>query len=73
VSQTVDGVASAQANVTFIVDPAPVVVPAGVTSSGSGQLPATGVDGLLTAAGVGAAVLLLGGVALVLARRRSRR
>jgi LPXTG-motif cell wall-anchored protein len=72
-SQTVDGVASASANVTFIVDPAPVVAPAGVASPGSRQLPATGADGLLTAAGVGAGVLLLGGVALVLARRRSRR
>jgi LPXTG-motif cell wall-anchored protein len=72
-SQTVDGVASATANVTFIVDPAPVVAPAGVASPGSRQLPATGADGLLTAAGVGAGVLLLGGVALVLARRRSRR
>jgi LPXTG-motif cell wall-anchored protein len=51
-----------------------VVVPAGITPAAiSGQLPATGADGLLTAAGVGAGVLLLGGVVLVLARRRSRR
>lgn len=74
VSQTVDGVASAPVNLTFVVDPAPVVVPAGITPAGhSGQLPATGADGLVTAASVGAGVLLLGGTALVLARRRSRR
>jgi LPXTG-motif cell wall-anchored protein len=74
VSQAVDGVASAPVNLTFVVDPAPVVVPAGITPAAiSGQLPATGADGLLTAAGVGAGVLLLGGVVLVLARRRSRR
>lgn len=73
-SQTVDGAASEPVNVTFVVDPAPVIVPAGITpAGGSGRLPATGADGLLTAAGVGAGVLLLGGVALVLARRRSRR
>lgn len=73
-SQTVDGVASVPVTVTFLVDPAPVVVPAGVAPAGvSGQLPATGADGLLTAAGVGAGVLVLGGIALVLARRRSRR
>ncbi|CAN7476152.1 trypsin-like serine protease [Arthrobacter sp. LjRoot78] len=74
VSQTVDGVASAPVNLTFVVDPAPVIVPAAITPAGvSGQLPATGADGLLTAAGIGAGVLLLGGAALVLARRRSRR
>lgn len=74
VSQTVDGVASAPVSLTFVVDPAPVIVPAAVTPAGaSGQLPATGADGLLTAAGVGAGVLLLGGITLVLARRRSRR
>ena len=73
-SQTVDGVASVPVTVTFVVDPAPVVVPAGVAPAGvSGQLPATGADGLLTAAGVGAGVLVLGSIALVLARRRSRR
>ncbi|MDR6505045.1 trypsin-like serine protease [Arthrobacter oryzae] len=73
-SQTVDGAASEPVNVTFVVDPAPLIVPAGVApAGGSGHLPATGADGLLTAAGVGAGVLLLGGVALVLARRRSRR
>ena len=73
-SQTVDGVASVPVTVTFVVDPAPVIAPAAVTPAGvSGQLPATGADGLLTAAGVGAGVLLLGGIALVLARRRSRR
>ncbi len=73
-SQTVDGVASVPVTVTFVVDPAPVVAPAAITPVGvSGQLPATGADGLLTAAGVGAGVLLLGGVAVVLARRRSRR
>jgi LPXTG-motif cell wall-anchored protein len=74
VSQTVDGAASAPVNLTFVVDPAPVIVPAAVIPAGlAGQLPATGADGLLTAAGVGAGVLLLGGAALVLARRRSRR
>ena len=73
-SQEVDGVASAPVTVTFVIDPAPVIAPAAVTPAGvSGQLPATGADGLLTAAGVGAGVLLLGGVALFLARRRSRR
>jgi LPXTG-motif cell wall-anchored protein len=72
--QTVDGVASEPVNVTFVVDPAPVIAPAAITPAGvSGQLPATGADGLLTAAGAGAGVLVLGGVALVLARRRSRR
>ncbi|MFF1382148.1 trypsin-like serine protease [Arthrobacter sp. NPDC058288] len=74
VSQAVDGVASAPVNLTFVVDPAPVVVPAGITPAGvSGRLPATGADGLLTAAGAGAAVLLLGGIALVVSKRRSRR
>lgn len=72
VSQAVDGVVSAPVNLTFVVDPAPVVVPAAITPAGvaGGQLPATGADGVFTAAGVGAGVLLLGGVALVLARRR---
>lgn len=74
VSQAVDGVASAPVNLTFVVDPAPVIAPAAITPAGaSGQLPATGADGLLTAAAVGAGVLLLGGAALVFARRRSRR
>ncbi|MDV8147049.1 trypsin-like serine protease [Arthrobacter sp. B10-11] len=74
VSQAVDGAASAPVNLTFVVDPAPVIVPAAVIPAAvSGQLPATGADGLLTAAGVGAGVLLLGGAALLLARRRSRR
>lgn len=72
-SQTVDGVTSETVNLTFVIDPAPVIAPAAITPAGvSGQLPATGADGLLTAAGVGAGVLLLGGVALFVARRRSR-
>lgn len=74
VSQAVDGAASAPVNLTFVLDPAPVIVPAAVIPPAvPGQLPATGADGLLTAAGVGAGVLLLGGAALLLARRRSRR
>ena len=78
VRQAVNGVASAPVDLTFVVDPAALTagraVPAAITPAGvPDQLPATGADGLLTAAGVGAGVLLLGGAALVLARRRSRR
>ncbi|MBT2596562.1 trypsin-like serine protease [Arthrobacter sp. ISL-72] len=73
-SQTVDGATSAPVTVTFVIDPAPVLVAAAVTSPrSSGQLPATGADGLLTAAGFGAGVLLVGAIALLLVRRRSRR
>jgi hypothetical protein len=74
VSQSIDGVTSGPADVTFTVDPVPVVAPAGVTTAGvAGRLAATGAGSLLPAAGIGAGVLLLGGVALVLVRRRSRR
>jgi LPXTG-motif cell wall-anchored protein len=57
--------------------PAPVTAApaaaAPVPPAGSGQLPNTGAGGLLTAAGLGAGVLLLGGAALLSVRRRSRR
>ncbi|HET6268939.1 MAG TPA: hypothetical protein VFE00_02555, partial [Arthrobacter sp.] len=53
------------------VDVAPAAVP--VQPSGSGQLADTGAGGLLPAAGLGAGVLLLGGVAMLSVRRRLRR
>ncbi|MCU1562792.1 MAG: trypsin-like serine protease [Arthrobacter sp.] len=53
------------------VDVAPAAVP--VQPSGSGQLANTGAGGLLPAAGLGAGVLLLGGVAMLSVRRRLRR
>jgi hypothetical protein len=53
------------------VDVAPAAVP--VQPSGSGQLADTGAGGLLPAAGLGAGVLLLGGLALLSVRRRLRR
>ncbi|WP_427129422.1 hypothetical protein [Pseudarthrobacter sp. S9] len=75
VSQSVDGVTSAQAEITFVIDPVPVVAPAAAVApaAGSGQLAATGAGTLLPAGAIGAGVLLLGGVALVVARPRSRR
>jgi hypothetical protein len=74
VSQSIDGVTSVPVDVTFTVDPVPVVAPAGVRTAGvASQLAATGAGSLLPAAGIGAGVLLLGGVTLVLVRRRSRR
>jgi LPXTG-motif cell wall-anchored protein len=86
VSQSVDGVSSAAVEATFTIRaaapptpaaaPAPAVpaaVAAPVQPAGAGQLPNTGASGLLTAAGLGAGVLLLGGAALLSVRRRSRR
>ena len=86
VSQSVDGVSSAAVEATFTIRAAapaapaaaptpavPAAVAAPVQPAGAGQLPNTGASGLLTAAGLGAGVLLLGGAALLSVRRRSRR
>jgi hypothetical protein len=79
VSHTADGVASAPATATFIIDPAavhPAAVPAAMQSAGdaggSGQLANTGAGSLLPAAGLGAGALLLGGALLVVRRRTVR-
>lgn len=74
VTQSVDGVTSAEAAIAFSIDAAPVVAPAAVGTLGtSGQLASTGAGSLLQAAGIGAGVLVLGGIVLVVLRRRSRR
>ncbi|TQJ33754.1 S1 family peptidase [Arthrobacter sp. SLBN-122] len=71
VTQAVDGVASAPAQLSFIIDAAPSVLPAGNITDGT--LAATGAGGLVTAAIAAAAALAVGVLLMVLVRRRSRR
>ncbi|UEL27886.1 S1 family peptidase [Pseudarthrobacter sp. L1SW] len=70
VTQAVDGVASAPAHLTFIVDAPPLVLPAGHISDSS--LAATGAGGLASAAIAAAAALAVGILLMVLVRRRKR-
>ncbi|WP_458111790.1 hypothetical protein M1D88_16190 [Arthrobacter sp. R1-13] len=89
VTQSMEGVASAEAVLTFIVDPKPsvtAVLPArggdtaGAGSAGRnlptsyGWLALTGADGIWLVTGIGGSVLLVGSIALFAARhRRARR
>ncbi len=71
-SQTVDGVASVPVTVTFVVDPAAVIAPAPSRGcQASCRPPVPMASSPLRVSGPG--FWLLGGIALVLARRRSRR
>jgi LPXTG-motif cell wall-anchored protein len=76
-TQTVDGVASAPASVTFSIDaPAPVLTAGniqegGPAAPGAGGLPRTGSSALVpAAAGAAGASIVVGAVLLALARRR---
>ncbi|WP_268892360.1 trypsin-like serine protease [Arthrobacter sp. 9AX] len=66
-AQSVDGVASTTAQLTFTVDAPPPVLPAGNITAGS--LAATGASGLLTAAVAAAVALAVGVLLMVLVRR----
>ena len=75
-TQTVDGVASAPASVTFSIDaPAPVLTAGniqegGPAAPGAGGLPRTGSSALVPAAAAAAAAIAVGAVLMALARRR---
>lgn len=88
VTQSMEGVASAKAALTFIVDPKPsvtAVLPAESSdTAGSGRagsnvptsygwLALTGAEGIWLVTGIGGSVLLLGSIALFAARRRRAR
>ncbi|MGX9900022.1 hypothetical protein ACW0JT_09050 [Arthrobacter sp. SA17] len=88
VTQSMEGVASAETALTFTVDPKPsvtAVLPAeggdtaGASRPGSniptsfGWLALTGADGIWLVTGIGGSVLLLGSIALLAARRRRAR
>lgn len=88
VTQSMEGVASAEAALTFIVDPKPsvtAVLPADVgdtagagragstNSASSDWLARTGAYGIWLVTGIGGSVLLLGSIALLAARRRRAR
>jgi Trypsin len=74
--QTVDGVASAPATVTFSIDAPAPVLPAGnirdggPAAAGAGGLPRTGSSALVPAAAAAAAAIAAGAVLMLLVRRR---
>lgn len=70
VAQAVDGVASAPAALTFIIDAPPPVLPAGNITNGA--LAATGSAGVIAAAAAAAAALAVGVLLMLLVRRRKR-
>ncbi|GGH90700.1 S1 family peptidase [Arthrobacter liuii] len=70
VTQTVDGVASGPADLTFTVDAPPPVLPAGNITNGA--LAATGSAGVMAAAAAAVAALAVGTLLMVLVRRRKR-
>ncbi|MFP5311541.1 MAG: hypothetical protein ACLGH7_03905, partial [Actinomycetes bacterium] len=69
VTQAVDGVASAPAQLTIIIDAPPSVLPAGNIT---GRLAATGAGGLVSAAVAAAAALAVGMLLMLLVRRQRR-
>lgn len=70
VRQSVEGVPSAPAQLTFVIDAVPSVLPAGNITAGT--LAATGAGGLTFAAGAAAAALAVGILLTVLVRRKRR-
>jgi hypothetical protein len=89
VSQALDGLVSATASASFVLDPVPPPAPAdpappvsapadlantsGYVVGNRGGLANTGASGLVPAAGAAAAAILVGGVLMLLVRRRRRR
>lgn len=71
VTQAVDGVASAPAHLTFVIDAPPAVLPAGNITTGI--LANTGAEGVVSAALAAAAALAVGILLMVLVRRGKRR
>ncbi|WP_457946223.1 S1 family peptidase [Pseudarthrobacter sp. alpha12b] len=71
VTQAVEGVTSAPAQLTFTIDAPPPVLPAGNITDGG--LAATGAGGLVSAAIAAAAALAVGTLLMVLVRLRKRR
>lgn len=70
-TQAVEGVSSAPAQLTVTIDAPPPVLPAGNITGGT-SLANTGANGLVPAAGAAMAAIAVGGVLMLLVRRRKR-
>jgi hypothetical protein len=70
-TQAVEGVSSAVAELTVIIDPPPPVLPAGNIAGGT-SLANTGSNGLVPSAGAAVAAVAVGGVLVLLVRRRKQ-